>query len=102
MRIAKRNLKKQSQFVGGQNGTNSYMKRSYDNIQSCTTQKNKANPNPIKARIVDYKRINIAYINKVKSLYDRFEDAYLGAVIGFFRFIGGFSVLKQPFLSMYR
>jgi len=40
---AKMNLKKQTQFVCGQTGVNSYLKGNYDNMAFCETRKNKAN-----------------------------------------------------------
>ena len=43
LRTAKVNLKKQSQFVPGQNGATSYMKGDYDNIPVCRAQKTKPN-----------------------------------------------------------
>jgi hypothetical protein len=36
------------------------------------------------------------------GLISLLDTAFLGLFIGFFRFMGGFSVLKGPFLSMYR
>jgi hypothetical protein len=36
-------LKKQTQFVQGQNAAMSYIKRDYDNILACETEENKAN-----------------------------------------------------------
>ena len=42
-RICKTNLKKQSQFAGGQIGANTYMKGIYDNTLPLGAQKNKAN-----------------------------------------------------------
>jgi hypothetical protein len=43
MRIAERNLKKQTQFSKGQNGAKSYLKGYYGNITVHGAQKNKAN-----------------------------------------------------------
>ena len=42
MRIAKRSLKKQSQFAGGQIGVNPYLKGDYGNTLPFGAQKNKA------------------------------------------------------------
>ena len=39
------NMKKQSQFDGGQIVANSYLKGNYDNIVVCGTRKNKPNVN---------------------------------------------------------
>jgi len=42
LRIAKRNLKKQSQFADGQNGVNSFQKGDYGDNPPCGARKNKA------------------------------------------------------------
>ena len=49
MRIAKRGLKKQSQFLKGQNNVNSVITKDYDKLAWFGRPKNKANSKPIKA-----------------------------------------------------
>ena len=49
-----------------------------------------------------YERINLTQITKSALSCNTLEHTFMGIVIGFFRFMGGFSVLKRPFLSMYR
>ena len=49
MRIAKRNLKKQSQLQNGQIGVKSYVEGDYGITPLCGAQKNKPNSKPIKA-----------------------------------------------------
>jgi len=44
-------LKKQSQFSGGQNGVNSFLKGNYGNKPPCGARKNKANSKPNKANL---------------------------------------------------
>jgi len=39
--ICERNLKKQSQFLGGQNGAKPYIKVDYSNMPTCGAGKNK-------------------------------------------------------------
>ena len=50
MRIAKANLKKQSQFVSGRIGAKSYMQGNYDNMSVFEALKNKANQTQFKAK----------------------------------------------------
>ena len=52
MRIAERNLKKQSQFSKGNLSLSIYMKGNYGNIHALKARKNKANSNPNKPNII--------------------------------------------------
>jgi hypothetical protein len=52
MRIAKTNLKKQSQFVPAGTGAKSFVKRDYENKQACRAERNKANQSRRPARVL--------------------------------------------------
>jgi len=52
MRIAERNLKKQTQFLKGQDDVNSFFTKKYDKLTWFGRPKNKANSKPNKANFI--------------------------------------------------